>query len=250
MLVRTTLAGIAVLVGVAGFTRTANAQPHSGNGFLFGAPAGTLTLRGGRAAPSEGSDIFSFVRQQFTVGRGDFASGSFGADVVFFVRPRWAVQVGVASSNRTVASSYRNFVDNARQEIEQTSQLRRTPITAGVRYYVAPPGRALGELAWVPSKFSAYGAAGVGLTWYRFRQSGDFVDYQTYDVFPATLNSSGHTASQFAALGGEYTLTPWLAVNGETRYDHASARLASSFSGFNRMDLSGLAYTMGLTVRF
>lgn len=250
MRVRTAIAGVAVALGAIAVARPVAGQPHSGNGFLFGSPYGILTLRGGFASPNEGSDLFSFVRKQLTVNRGDFASSSFGVDVAFFVRPRLAVQVGIASSERTIGSSYRDWVDNSRNEIEQTNLLKRTPMSAGLRYYLMPPGRALGELAWVPSRVSAYASAGVGITWYRFRQSGDFVDYQTLDVFPATLNSAGHATSQFAALGGEYTLSPFLALTGEARYDHANAKLASSFSGFDRMDLSGLAYTMGLSVRF
>lgn len=250
MTIRTAIAGAALIAGVLTPTRSALCQPHGGDGFLFGAPAATITLHGGLARPNEGSDIFSFVRNQLTLNRGDFTGGSYGADISFVVAPRWAVQVGFATSGQTVPTNYRDYVDNARAEITQSSTLRRTPLSAGVRYYLTPTGRSLGSLAWVPSRMTAYASAGVGITWYRFKQWGDFVDYQTMDVFPATLNSSGNTASQYAALGAEYTLSPSFALNVETRYDHARGTPGASFSGFDKIDLSGMAFSMGLSVRY
>ncbi|MBI2408611.1 MAG: hypothetical protein HYV19_09960 [Gemmatimonadetes bacterium] len=226
------------------------AQSGSGDGYMFGVPGGSLTLRAGLARPNEQSDLFSFVRDELSVARGDFTGGSMSLDAAFFVRPQLAVQFGFGVASRTKASTYRHYVDNNDREIEQSSTLRRMPLSAGLRYYLTPPGRSISRLAWVPARVAPYVAAGGGITWYSFRQSGDFVDFQTLDVFHSTLQSTASSPSAFTAVGADYALGARVGLVGEARYDWASARLGSDFSGFNRIDLSGLAITLGLTYRY
>lgn len=226
------------------------AQSGAGGGFMFGAPTGSLTFRGGMARPSESSDLYSFVRDELTVGRGDFAGSSWAVDAAFFVRPQLAVQFGIGIASRTKPSVYRDWVDTDNREIEQSSSLRRMPLSAGLRYYLKPPGRSISRLAWVPARVAPYVAAGGGITYYRFKQTGDFVDYQTLDVFGTELNSEAWSPSAFLAAGADYALGARVGLVGEARYDWASARLSSDFSGFNRIDLSGLAVTVGLAYRF
>jgi len=228
----------------------AAAQPQSGDGFMFGAPSGSLTFRAGYSRPSQGSDVFSFVQEHLTLSSGDFATTALGVDLAYFVKPNVALQFGVGYAGRTVPSVYRNWIDTNDKEIEQSTSFRRVPLSAGVRYYLWPTGRAISQLAWVPSRYAPYVGAGVGLTWYQFRQAGDFVDYKTLDIFPTTLNSEKWTKSVYAAAGVERTLSARLALTGEARYDYAKAPLGSDFSGFKRIDVSGLAVTIGLTVRF
>jgi hypothetical protein len=217
---------------------------------MFGAPKATVTVRGGFARPSESSDLYAFVRDELTIARGDFGGSSWSLDAALFVQPQLAVQFGIGISSATTPSVYRHWVDTNDREIEQTSSLRRLPLSAGLRYYLAPPGRSISRLAWVPARVAPYVAAGGGLTWYGFRQSGDFVDFQTNDVFNTVLNSSAWAPSAFGALGADYALGARVGLVGEARYDWASARLSSDFAGFNRIDLSGLAVTVGLSYRF
>jgi hypothetical protein len=46
------------------------------------------------------------------------------------------------------------------------------------------------------------------------------------------------------------TLAPRLVVTTEARYAWASAEMQEDFSGFDRIDLSGLTATVGLKIRF
>lgn len=233
-----------------GLPLAVDAQPLSGRGFMFGAPSGTLTLRAGYAQPNAGSDVYSFSHQHLTLGRGDFAGGSFSADLGFFVAERLAVQASAGFSTRSAPSHFRDWVDDDGLEIEQTTSLRRFPLMIGLRYYLMPPGRSLGQLAWVPARLTPYVAAGVGGMWYMFRQSGDFVDYQTLDVFPSTLESTSWAGAGYGAAGVEYAMSPRVGLVGEARYDRAHATMGADFSKFDRIDLSGLSATFGLMFRF
>ena len=119
-----------------------------------------------------------------------------------------------------------------------------------VRAYLEPRGRQVGKYAWVPARFAPYVGAGVGGMWYKFRQHGDFVDFQTNDVFSGDFNSSQWAPAAQALAGVEFTLTPHLALTGEAKYIWAKGKLSDSFSGFDNIDLSGVSTTIGLTFRY
>lgn len=84
---------------------------------------------------------------------------------------------------------------------------------------------------------------------YRFNQSGDFVDYQTTNVFAAEYKTDGWTPATQAFAGFDYSLTPTLALTTDARYIWARGHLSSDFDGFNKLDLSGVSATVGLTFR-
>ena len=241
---------MAVMVACVLTAPTALHAQSSGNGYLFGRPHVTLTLRGGFASPTASSDVFDFSSKQLTVGKGDFGSAAFGVDFGVRVADRLDLQFGVASMGRNVDSEFRKYVDNSDKPIEQRTTFRRAPVTAGLKYSLSSPGRSLSRLAWVPSKFTPYVAAGGGAMWYSFKQAGDFVDFKTFDVFASDLSSSSWAPMAYGAGGMDYSLSPHLSLTTEARYDYARAAMNKSFEGFNRIDLSGLSANVGLTVRF
>lgn len=226
------------------------AQSRGGDGFLFSAPHATLAIRGGFARPNASSDVFSFVTDRLTVNRGDFGGISLATDLAFRVHSRVDLLLGTGISTREARSEYRDFVDMDDLPIEQRTTFRRIPITAGLKLHLRPEGRSLGKLAWVPTKLSPYVAAGGGMMYYLFKQDGDFVDYQTLDVFSTKLKSSDVSAMAFGAVGSTYSLTPTIGLNAELRYDHARGTLSSDFRDFSPIDLSGVGLTAGLLFRF
>ena len=168
----------------------------------------------------------------------------------FTVTPRTAVQMGVSVTNRDAKSEYRDYVDNDNLPIEQRTEFLRVPVTAGLKWYLTPPGRSLSRYAWVPSKLSAYVSGGGGAVYYSFKQSGDFVDFQDLAVFPSSLESSGWTGTAYGATGANFALSTRVGLVTEMRYDWARANMSADFQGFDRIDLSGLSLTTGLHFRF
>ncbi len=67
--------------------------------------------------------------------------------------------------------------------------------------YLADPGRSIGRFAWIPNRFAPYVGAGGGAMWYRFRQEGDFIDFDTLKVFPDTFDSDGWTPTVHGVRG-------------------------------------------------
>ncbi len=226
------------------------AAQGSGNGFLFRQPVGSFGVRAGFAQASAGSDIFSFMTNELTLGRSDFAGVSYGADLAFRIWSRVDLVLGGAYSGSDVRSEFRRFVDNNDLPIEQTTNLARIPLTASAKLYLTPRGRSVGRFAWIPATFAPFVGVGGGAMWYRFRQQGDFIDMDTFEVFPDTFRSSGWTPTANGFAGLDVSLSPRFGLTGDGRYTWARAPLSSDFSGFDRIDLSGYNASLGLYVRF
>ena len=238
-------AAVLVLIPVA-------VSAQSNPDFLFHRPAVTLSLYGGWAMPGESSDVFDDVRDIFTVGRGAFDSATFGGELAWRATERLDVAAGVEYAKGSENSEYQHFVDNNELPIEQTTSLRRIPATVSVRGYLFDRGRTISRYAWVPGSWSPFLGAGAGLTWYEFKQEGDFIDFQTDppEIYGDELHSKGRAMTFHVLAGLEASLSEHFLVRGEYRYSWASADLDPRYySGYEPIDLGGGRATIGLAVR-
>jgi hypothetical protein len=233
---------------VAAVVRPSLAQ-KAGDGFLFHAPMGSWGLHGGFDHAFAGGDVFSFVTNQLTLSRADFSSATLGGNVALHLSPANDIVFDLTYASVARRSEFRNWVDQNNRPIEQTTSLRRLPITASFRHYLTPRGRAIGRFAWVPAARATYVGVGAGMMWYTFRQVGDFVDFQTLKVFPDAFASSAWTPVLHALAGVDVALGRFLVLTGEGRYTWAKGPMGRDYVGFKRIDLSGLSMTAGFSIR-
>jgi len=240
----------ALLVAATAFavTRPSHAQ-SAGDGFLFHAPVFSFGVRGGFDRASAGSDVFSFVTKQLTLNRRDFSSATFGTDLAIPVSRSNDIVFDAGLTSVSRRSEFRDWVDQNNLPIEQTTSLRRVPLTVGVRHYLSPRGRSIGRFAWIPAVRTTYIGLGAGLMNYRFRQVGDFVDFQTLKILPDEFTSNAWTPVLHALAGAELSLGRFIMVTGEARYTWARGPMGQDYVNFNRIDLSGVSVTTGLSFR-
>ncbi len=222
----------------------------AGDGYLFGQPRYSLSVRGGFARPSAGSQVFRDATDFLTVNRSDFAGYSVAADLGVRLTERVDLLFTTGAMIRRVDSEFRDWTDTDDLPIEQYTAFRRLPVTAGVKYRLTSPGRSVSRLAWIPAKFTPYVGAGGGMMYYSFKQEGDFVDFRNLDVFGEKLESKGWTPSGYAHAGFDYSLNPRFTLVTDARYDYAKAGMSRDFQGFDDIDLSGVSLNVGFGVRF
>jgi opacity protein-like surface antigen len=208
-----------------------------------------FSLRGGYDHANANSEVFDQAVQDLSLNKSDFSGLTLGGEIAFALGSQVDLSVDVGYSRAQKGSDFRHFIDNNDLPIEQTTTFQRVPIMANLRFYLSPTGKTVGRLAWIPNKVVPWVGAGAGTMWYRFEQSGDFVDFQTSNVFSSTFRSDGWTPAVQGMGGVDISITPLLALRGEGRYVWAKAPLGHDFSGFNRIDLSGVQGTLGLTFR-
>lgn len=221
----------------------------AGDGFLFQVPNGTWTFRTGIAIPTAHSDVFGQITDQLTLDRSDFSSATIGTTLAISLSTRNDVVFDVSYSNVNRASEFRDWVDNNDQPIQQSTSLRRIPVTVGFRHYITARGHSLGRYAWIPAPRSLYAGVSVGMMEYKFYQQGDFVDFQTLNVFSDRFISQSWTPVAQGTLGLDMGLGNFTMLNLEARYTWAKAPMSSDFVGFDHIDLSGVSVTAGLAFR-
>jgi opacity protein-like surface antigen len=222
---------------------------RGGNGYLFGQPEVSLTIRGGYARANAGSDLFDQVTQDLTLSKGDFSGITVGAELGFALTSRLNISVDLGYSRSNKRSEFRKFIDNENLPIEQNTEFERLPLMVNLKAYLMPRGRSIGKLAWIPAPVAPWVGVGGGTMRYRFHQYGDFIDFNTKNVFRGDYNTDDWTTAFQGLAGADISLSPHIALTGEARYLWAKAPLGRDFSGFERIDLSGVSATLGLTYR-
>jgi opacity protein-like surface antigen len=226
------------------------------DGFLFQEPRVTLAFRVGYDAPlgprigSGDEDIFGFTQELLTISKMDHDALSLGGEMGVRVTDRFDVVFDIYHASSEVYSEFRDWVDLDDLPIEQTTRYRRTSFALSGRYFLTDRGVPVGRFAWVPRSWAPYVGAGAGALNYEFRQDGDFVDFETLDIFSDRLKSGGTTFMAQGMAGIQYAIDPNWIITGEARYRWAKSRLSSDFVGFDDIDLTGLQATIGVGVRF
>jgi len=218
--------------------------------FLFGRPLGGIAIRTGWLKARAGSDLFTDIEKQLTIQRKDFDAPSIGFDLDFAVTPRTMIVAGLDYNGTKFVSEYRDFVDNNRLPINQTTSMKQLNLTAGIKFDLTPRGREISPHAWIPSVVTPYVGAGGGVMRYVFSQNGDFVDFRDLSVGPLTLESRGWTPSAHVFGGVDVKVARRLYLNGEGRYHWSHASLSTDFSGYAPIDLAGFRMTGGIRYLF
>ena len=223
-----------------------------GDGYFFHRPIVSVTVRGGVDRPTASSDIWTFTTTNLTVNKGDFLAPGYQVDLGLRFSNRAEMVFAAGSSTAAAPSEFRKYIDNNDKPIQQTTRLHRIPVTIGARYALRAPEEQLGHFAWIPSRFTPWIGGGAGFMNYTFSQIGDFVDFQTLNVFKQEYSATSWTPMGYANLGLDMKLTTRVSLSGDVRYSFARAPLDtpdSKFVGFGKIDLSGTAATIGLTFR-
>ena len=241
------IALVSALLALAPADATAQPSPD----FLFGSPKGMIGMRSGWVFARADSDLFSFVQEHLTLERKDFNAPAIGVDVEIAMAPRVSAIVGFDYARASKDSEYRDFVDNQRLPITQTTRLTEFNISGGVKLAVTPRGREVSSRAFIPAAATPYVGAGAGILRYEFLQFGDFIDVNTVnlDIFPATLRSSSWTPSAHVFGGVDVKVWRRMYISGEARYVWADATPSSDFAG-KPLDLAGLKTTVGIHYLF
>ena len=227
----------------------ATAEAAAAQDFLFQRPSVTFGARIGYAIPSADSEIFDFTRDELTIEKEDFNAVSFVADLGIRLTDRVDLSFGLGYENSEIDSESRDFIGDDDLPILQTTDFRRIPFTVGLKAYLTDRGRRISDLAWIPGKFAPFVGGGAGYVWYEFVQEGEFVDYETLDIFYDYFTSSNGSALAYLTAGFDYSLGLRWILTAEARYSWASARMGDDFIGFDKIDLNGLRAAFGFSVR-
>jgi hypothetical protein len=241
---------LALVIGlVTGFTGALSAQ-SAPRDFLFSQPAGSIAFRLGYLGSDANSDVFDFSQERFNVHKRDFGGVNGEVELAFALYRGFEMSVAGGYSVASKRSMYKDWVDNDDQPIEQTTQFRRAPVTINLRYNLAKPVQPIGSFAFIPNRFTPYVGVGTGLVAHKFQQTGDFIDFEDMSVFFHRYESTGVSSLVQAMAGFTYAANARMGLDTQLKYVRSSAPMGMQWRGFDNIDLSGVALTTGMHIRF
>ena len=220
--------------------------------FLFGQPRGMVGISGGwlRAAGGTKEDgLLRALRDEVTIGERGYDSPLFRFAFGAAVSSRVDLVFDVDVSRSRAVSEWRDWDDNyIGLPPVQTTELTQVPLNAGVRFWVAPRGRRVGRLAWVPNTLAFHVGAGIGARWYRLTQFGEFLNPEIDWIDEGRYVSQGWAASRHVSAGVSIRLSSRVFAVADVRRVWSRRVLADDFVG--SLDLDGLQMTGGIEFVF
>jgi hypothetical protein len=207
--------------------------------------AGSLDIRGGGFFPRAESNLFVddadlYQKDGRALKRSDWHGFTGGAQFNQRIANNVEVGFSVDGYERTLQTSYRDFVGASGREIRQSLKLEIVPVGAFLRF--GPTRR---------GAFSPYLAIGGDLIYYRYQEFGDFVDFATesHPVINDSFLSEGVAPGFHVAGGVRVPVGDDFSITAEGRYQWATDDMGDDFRG-NKIDLTGASATLGLNIRF
>jgi hypothetical protein len=145
--------------------------------------------------------------------------------------------VGVGFFQRTVPTVYADYVHPDGREIEQDLKLRNIPLTATLRMF--PGGNQRGVQPYV--------GVGLGINFWRYSETGEFVDFTDDSTFRESFVQSGTAVGPVGLFGVRARVGGRSDLGAEFRYQWAQGDLNRDFLG-DKLDLGG--YSILLTTKF
>lgn len=209
------------------------------------AEAGSLDLRGGAFFPRAESNLFYddaelYVRNGQPLEKSDWVNAIGGLQYNQEIGSLVELGFSIDFFQRTLQTSYRDFVTSNDREILQTLQLNMVPM--GVQVRIGPTRR---------GHVSPYVAVGGDLVYYEYEEWGDFVDFDDprNTIVGDSFVSQGVAPGFHVAGGIRVPVSDDFSINAEGRYQWAEDDMGDDFRG-NRIDLTGASVTVGLNLRF
>jgi outer membrane protein W len=184
-------------------------------------------------------DVLVVNRQYLLFNFSDFHGFLVNGDWSVGLGPFAELSAGLGYYQRTVPAVYADWVNDNGTEIRQDLKLRVMPATVLVK--ILPFGSKAG--------FQPYVGGGLGVYFWRYSETGDFVDLNDYSIFRDSFVQSGTTAGPVAVFGARGRVSRAALIGVEGRYQWGSAGLSQDFLG-DKIDLGGFSLLATFGYRF
>lgn len=201
--------------------------------------------------PSGGGDLWDENETVFTQSASDFDSFRFGMTYVGSLTNHFEIGLNLDFYDRTVFSSYRDFVDENGFPINHDTKLNTAPLTVdfrlllGGRYRQRPQGRSVIQPVF-------YLGGGAGINFWEYEEWGDFLDFE-FDppqIFSAHFADDGEALTVHVLAGVELPVSPRFNVVFEARHSWSDDSLGGPLAGLGTIELGGTSAFIGMSFRF
>jgi outer membrane protein W len=169
----------------------------------------------------------------------DFNAMTVNGDWAISLGEYFEAGAGFGFYQRTVPTVYADWVNADGSEIVQDLHLRIMPLTAIVKILPFGSKRA----------FQPYVGAGLGVYFWHYSESGEFVDFVDGSIFRDTFAESGTSVGPVAVFGARGRVSDNVLIGGEARLQWGEGKLSQDFLS-DKIDLGGYSLLVTFGYRF
>jgi len=185
------------------------------------------------------NDVLVINRQYLLFDINDFHAMTVGGDWAVSLGEYFEAGAGFGFYQRTVPTLYADWVNADGSEIVQDLHLRIMPLTAIVKILPLGSKRA----------FQPYVGAGLGVYFWHYSESGEFVDFVDGSIFRDTFADSGTSVGPVAVFGARGRVSSNALIGGEARLQWGKGDLSKDFLS-DTIDLGGYSVLVTFGYRF
>lgn len=190
------------------------------------------------------SALFESNEIDFGITDDDFSGGRVGFEMSFAVVPAVEILVGIGGGDAETYGNYLDFVYEDGAEIEHAAWVEMSEYVLGARIRPMPG-----------SRLSPYLVFGLAAASYRYGEAGEFVDFDTGDIYYDEYRESLFLPGIFAGAGLDFALVRMqfgrrLEAFTEFRYARAQGAHKDGFDGFGDLTIGRTGALFGLRYRF
>jgi hypothetical protein len=185
------------------------------------------------------NDVLLINRQYLLFDVKDFNAMTVGGEWAVALGEYFEAGAGFDFYQRTVPAVYAEWVNTDGSEIVQDLKLRIMPLTAIVR--ILPLGSKRG--------FQPYVGGGLGVYFWRYSESGEFVDFVDESIFRDSFVASGTSVGPVAVFGLRGRVSNQATLGVEGRFQWGQGNLSQDFLS-DKIDLGGFNILATFGFRF
>jgi hypothetical protein len=238
----------AVLLASAVVASPLAAQQKTDSLFSLSRLSGSVHI--GQFSLSGGSEAFELFDAALSSGTSALSPRVTGAALRWRARERLYIVASAEMGKRTMNTTSQVQATNASGASAQETTLELNGMqTIGAQWH-AWTWKAKGEAATSvrAERLKLFAGAGLGRATYALRQTGTFVDAARRVAFTDDLQSKGSGSIGYLNATAEVPVTRWAAVQLDLRRQFGGAGMNGDFSTFDKLDLSGTRYSLGVVI--
>ena len=198
----------------------------------------SLNLKVGAFSPGMQSDLWETNLENLAFDKQDMLGAYFGAELEMFMGRYFSLALEGGHYRQEVYSVYEFVTYDDGSPINQDLFLRVSSLEAGIKLY--PAGHR--EL------FNPYIGGGIGFYFWKYYQGGEFVDFVEEIVYEGEAYTDRMSLGFNVKAGFVYRWRRSVGISFESKYTYLKGELSSLFEGFEKLDLSGFTFTVGLNL--
>ncbi|MCK4890748.1 MAG: hypothetical protein KAS21_05960 [Candidatus Aminicenantes bacterium] len=200
----------------------------------------SLNFKIGIFSPMLESDLWEVNKENLYFSNEDLQSIYYGVEYEHFIGRHFSMAFEAGTFEKTVYSQYKDYEYDDGSPIYQDLFLSISGIEANIKIY--PIGHR--------KVFNPYIGAGVGVYFWEYEQWGDFIDFNTWEVYEGYGYTEKYSAGFNFKGGFVFRFKRHMGISFEAKYQYLKGQLSNLFEGFEKLDLSGLTLNIGLNLFF